>query len=119
MKNEEHQIQAGIVEAVSYLPECEWLHAIPNGGKRNIVTAVKLKKEGVKPGIADLFLPIPMEHKGKIYHGLYVEVKVANRGRLSKDQKRFAAHCVKYDYFFLKLNLSKKASTLFFGTCKD
>ena len=48
------------------------MHAIPNGGQRNIVVATKLKAEGVKSGVPDVCLPLP---RGG-YHGLYLELKV-------------------------------------------
>ena len=52
-------------------PELALLHAIPNGGKRNITVAVKLKAEGVKAGIPDVCLPVA---RGG-WHGLYIELK--------------------------------------------
>ncbi|BCI60837.1 VRR-NUC domain-containing protein [Solibaculum mannosilyticum] len=55
-------------------PELALLHHIPNGGKRDKVTASILKREGVKPGVPDLCLPIP---RGG-YHGLYLELKAGN-----------------------------------------
>lgn len=53
------------------VPELRWLHAIPNGGYRDKITAGKLKAEGVKRGIPDIFLPLPIIG----YAGLYVELK--------------------------------------------
>jgi hypothetical protein len=32
-------------------PELEFMFAIPNGGKRNIITAARLKAEGVRAGV--------------------------------------------------------------------
>lgn len=56
-----------------------FLHHIPNGGDRDIVTAGKLKAEGVKPGVCDLFLPLPkhvlVDSKPKFFSGLYIEMK--------------------------------------------
>lgn len=52
-------------------PGLELIHHIPNGGKRDKLEAIKLKKEGVKSGVPDLSLPVP---KGK-YNGLYIEMK--------------------------------------------
>lgn len=64
-------------------PELELMHAIPNGGKRDRVTAAKLKAEGVKPGIPDIFLPVP---RGG-FHGLYIEMKRTRNGRPSEAQR--------------------------------
>jgi len=98
-KDEEHKIQCAIIEAVQYIPECRWLYAIPNGGYRNIATAVRLKKEGVKPGVLDLFLPVPIVSKQLICHGLYIEVKTTKPGsRLTENQKEFIEHCDRYGY---------------------
>lgn len=62
-------------------PELRLLHHIPNGGKRNMATAARLKREGVKAGVPDLCLPVP---KGK-WHGLYIEMKAA-KGKTSPMQ---------------------------------
>jgi hypothetical protein len=62
-------------------PELELLLAVPNGGARNIVTARRLKDEGVKPGVPDMFLPVP---RG-MFHGLWIELKTAD-GKVSIDQ---------------------------------
>jgi hypothetical protein len=48
-------------------------HAIANGGQRDKITAGKLKAEGVKPGVPDIFLPLPTSDR--VYCGLYVEMK--------------------------------------------
>lgn len=47
------------------------LYAIPNGGYRDKITAGKLKAEGVKRGVPDVFLPMTCQK----YAGLYVELK--------------------------------------------
>jgi len=52
-------------------PELKWLFHIPNGGFRHKATAAALKRQGVKPGVLDLCLPVP--RKG--FHGLYIELK--------------------------------------------
>lgn len=53
------------------MPELELLYHVPNGGKRNLYEAVRLKAEGVRAGIPDLFLPVP---RGG-HHGMYIELK--------------------------------------------
>ena len=52
--------------------------AIPNGGARSPATAARLKVEGVCAGVPDLFVP---------EWGLWVEMKRAKGGKVSKDQK--------------------------------
>lgn len=47
----------------------------PNGGQRNARTAARLKLMGVKPGVPDVQLAIPMGG----YHGLFIELKVDGR----------------------------------------
>lgn len=69
-------------------PDLEMLIAIPNGGKRHIGTAVKMKKEGVKSGVWDVFLPVP----SGIYHGLWIEMK-SLKGSLSENQRKWGGMC--------------------------
>lgn len=64
------------------LSNCLW--AIPNGGVRNIGTAIKLKSEGVLAGVPDLFLMIPKNG----FHGLFIEMKIQG-GKLQPNQKEF------------------------------
>ena len=71
----EHQEQCALFEwaawMAKHIPELRLMHAIPNGGKRDIRTAAMLKAEGVKPGVPDICLPVA---RGE-YHGLYIELK--------------------------------------------
>jgi hypothetical protein len=60
------------------------LFAIPNGGKRDKGTAVKLKLEGVRAGTADLML---CTARGK-FNGLWIEMK-SLKGAVSADQNEF------------------------------
>lgn len=77
------------------VPELHWLHAIPNGGLRNKPEALKLKAEGVKPGILDICLPIPRH----CAHGLYIECKKPKE-QLSANQKLFAQHLIDNGYMW-------------------
>lgn len=66
-----------------YRPDLKLMHAIPNGGKRDIQTAARLKAEGVKPGVPDIFLPVARGGK----HGLYIELKRRKGGTVSAAQE--------------------------------
>ena len=66
-------------------PELKLLFHIPNGGKRTKSEAARFQREGVKPGVPDLFLPVARDG----YHGLFIEMKRREGGRVSKEQKRW------------------------------
>ena len=80
----EHEIQVGILQFCHRHDDdrLKSIFAIPNGGHRSIGEASRLKAEGVKAGVSDLFLPIPSESSS----GLFLEVKRPN-GRLSREQR--------------------------------
>ncbi len=73
--------------------ELEFAYAIPNGGKRHLSVAKKLKAEGVKPGVSDIFIPAPRLGS----HGLYVEMK-AKGGKISKNQEHMAEGLTRLGY---------------------
>ena len=52
-------------------PGLALMFAIPNGGKRHVAVARKLKAEGVRPGVPDVCLPLA---RGP-WHALYIELK--------------------------------------------
>jgi hypothetical protein len=57
-------------------PELSMLFAIPNGGARHPAVAAQLKAEGVKAGVPDCLLAVARgERNGKIYNGLFIEMK--------------------------------------------
>lgn len=65
-----------------------WTHP-PNGGKRNIIVATKLKKMGVKPGIPDVLI---FDQKNG-YSGFAIELKVGkNKPSLYQIQCLKALH---------------------------
>jgi hypothetical protein len=66
-------------------PELRLLFHIPNGGSRGKAEAARFKMEGVKPGVPDLFLPVP---RGP-WHGLFIELKRQKGGRASGAQKEW------------------------------
>ena len=83
----EHQEQCMLFQWAAWKPELRLMHAIPNGGKRDIRTAALMKAEGVKPGVPDIFLPLP---RGGC-HGLYIELKRRKGGIVSKEQAAWMA----------------------------
>jgi len=82
----EHHLQVRFMvkceDHLTEYPELWAMHATPNGGKRQRLTAVLLKAEGVKKGVPDVFLPVP---RGG-YHGWWCEFKF-NDGRPSPEQE--------------------------------
>jgi len=67
--------------------------AIPNGGGRDIREAVNLKKQGVSPGVFDIFISVARNG----FHGLYIELKVG-RNKLTKEQKIFQEEVSRENY---------------------
>jgi len=65
-------------------PELKLMYHVPNGGKRNLTTAKRLKAEGVKAGVPDIFLPVARSG----YHGLYIELK-KQKGNTTTDNQEF------------------------------
>lgn len=67
----EAQEQSAVVEYcdVKGIP----VYHIPNGGRRDKREAANLKRQGVKPGVPDLCVPVA---RGP-YHSLYIEMKAA------------------------------------------
>lgn len=79
----EHKIQVALFDylALAQRDNVE-IRAIPNGEKRHISVASRLKAEGVRRGTPDIFVCLP---GGRI---AWLEMKAA-KGRLSEDQIAF------------------------------
>lgn len=86
----EHEEQAMFVEYVKLrgFP----IAAVPNGfhisgsNKQKTVQAVnKLRAEGMSNGFPDLIIPYPTKH----FHGLFIEMKRADGGTVSDEQKQW------------------------------
>lgn len=93
MTDHEHAQQSALFQQISLslatYPELALAFAIPNGGQRNKITAAKMKAEGTKAGIPDIFLPVARQG----CHGLWVEMKATypngKRGTTSPEQRRW------------------------------
>lgn len=84
--DEEHRIQTACVRwfSLKHRKLKGRLFAVPNGGKRDNRTAIKLKEEGVVAGVSDLILLVP----NKQYGALLIEMKTL-RGKQSASQKQW------------------------------
>jgi hypothetical protein len=81
------------VEFLSIYPDAGMAYAVPNGGKRDAITAARLKAEGVKSGVPDICYPVPIG----VYAGLYMELKVG-KGSTSDSQDDWHARLRKHHH---------------------
>jgi hypothetical protein len=114
----EHDEQKALFEwadrmvAQGRLPELVNMFAIPNGAwTKNQAMAVKLKQEGLKKGVPDIFLAVPRfyglprkpvshpENLRIIHCGLFIEMKYGI-GRQSKDQRNWQTLLTNSDYCY-------------------
>lgn len=90
LKSSEHDEQVELFEwrddHIEYYPHLAVLYAVPNGGRRHIGTAKKLKAEGVMAGVFDLHLPAPIGD----FSGLWIEMKYMYN-KLSQEQQEWAS----------------------------
>lgn len=75
-------------------PELNLMFHIPNGGKRSATEAKRFQAEGVKAGVPDVFLPVP---RGE-FHGLFIEMKRREGGKVSQEQKTWIADLQEQGY---------------------
>lgn len=89
MKNEESRAQVAVFQWADLhrnkYPALKMMFAVPNGGKRNVITAVNMKREGAKRGVPDIILL----HPSREYHGLAIEMKKDKGGTVSPEQKEW------------------------------
>jgi len=52
-------------------PVLEYVFAVPNGGYRPVSTGKKMKMEGARAGVPDIWVPVPMRSK----NGMVIEMK--------------------------------------------
>lgn len=85
----EHLEQARLVMWFRQTYPDTLIFAIPNGGLRSKSQALKLKVEGVVPGIPDLFIPA---------WRVWVEMKKAKGGVVSKEQQKIIKYLQSVNY---------------------
>jgi len=112
-KHPEHDAQVEVFEWAKVMsmkhPELELLHATPNGAfyggdKGRWSRAKKMRDEGVKSGVPDIFLPVPMAYTDKttglansMVAGLWIEMK-AEEGKVSPEQEWWISKLEEYGY---------------------
>ena len=65
-------------------PCLDTIHAIPNGGYRSKATGGRMKAEGLKAGVWDIFIPVQMGQ----HCGMWIEMK-AGKNKLTPEQIDF------------------------------
>ena len=97
-RSPEHDMQVALFKwaalAGNLDPRIRLLFAVPNGGHRDPRTAARLRAEGVKPGVPDVFLPVAAGG----YHGLWLELK-AGKNNPSPEQKAWIAQLNDQGYY--------------------
>ena len=83
----EHEEQVKVVSFCRNHPLLKNIFAVPNGGKRSMVSAIRAQAEGLTSGIPDLFLALPSNG----YHGMFIEMKKLKGGVISITQKEWLA----------------------------
>lgn len=76
-----------------YAAAVDRTYAIPNGGDRSKRAAGRLKAEGVRAGVADVFVSLP----SGTAHGLYIEMK-SMTGKPSREQQAWLGESARLGY---------------------
>lgn len=101
-KATEESLQASIVKHFTnnyclkhHNPRC-MIFAVPNGGSRNLVEAMRMKASGTLPGVSDLIVVLPNKT-------LFIELKLPN-GIQSDKQKDFEQRVTSlgFDYHIVR-----------------
>lgn len=83
-KQTETEIQIQIIQWCRQFAWGQYIYHIPNESVGGMGWTVRNRQMGMRKGVPDLCLPIPMNG----YHGLYIELKTIT-GRASAEQKRW------------------------------
>lgn len=93
----EHMIQSACFDWVRAMEQTDerykMIYAVPNGGHRFISVARKLKREGVKAGVWDVMVDVPMRG----FHGMRLEFK-SEKGKLTSEQIEMGHRYKRYGY---------------------
>lgn len=89
----EDSLQATCVQWFRIKYPNKMIFAIPNGGKRHMTTAIRLKKTGALAGVFDLFVPVAKHG----FNGLFLEAKYGEN-KLTEEQRIFKSRVEKEGY---------------------
>ena len=84
-ENSEDFEQKQLIQWCRTDPRFQYLFHIANESVGGFEWIVRNRQMGCKKGVPDLFYPVPL----KGYHGLFIELKRKDGGRLSDYQKRW------------------------------
>lgn len=79
----QQSVMAEVDLKASYDERYRYIFHVPNGGKRNVIVATKLKREGVRAGVPDLICLLARHG----YHGLVMELKVGDNDTSAAQDK--------------------------------
>lgn len=75
------------------------LFSIPNEGARTAANGARMKAQGRRAGVADMFLAVAENG----FHGLFIEFKVG-KGKQTESQKLFQEKVHKQNYYYFVVN---------------
>lgn len=90
----EHQEQCAVIQWCDQHPIAKHIFAIPNGSNKSPAAAAKFRREGLRSGVPDLFLPVARSG----YHGLFLEMKRTKNAKPSKEQEEWVNYLIYLDY---------------------
>jgi hypothetical protein len=74
--------------------------ASANGGSRNLLEAMALKRSGVSPGFPDIFIPVISGS----WHGMFIEMKRSDGGVISVYQSEWLKYLQEQGYHAVVAN---------------
>lgn len=72
----------------------QFMFAIPNEGKRTLAMAAKLKAQGLRAGVPDVMVALPLHGKP----GLFIEMKRTKGGKVSDKQQEWLDRLARAGY---------------------
>lgn len=99
-KHDEDDHQAALFKWAQYHkhdgePISRLMFHIPNGGRRDKAEGKRLKAQGVRAGVSDVFLHVPAGR----YHGMFLELKV-DKNKPTAEQLDFFGSVARWGYAY-------------------